>query len=138
MRPQITYFCDTSPKPEYDKKYWQHLLAKGKSMPLDENERREFNALWDKADETQRQASELNTRLAITSERVETLSRSMSEANGRNDARLKAIEVKLQELHKEVITMVVRYSTKGGLIDRWLPISIAVVAVLISAIKTTS
>ena len=138
MNPRTAHLCGITPKPSHDHQDWLYLLSKGKGMPLDTNERREFDALWDKADKTQNQVSDLVTRVAITTERVESIDRAMNEANGRNDARLAAIEQKLQELHKEVITMVVRYSTKGGLIDRWLPISIAFVAVVISAIKTTS
>ena len=130
-------FIKETPKTPHHDRDWLYMLAKGKIMALDENERREFDALWAKADKTHDEVAELKTRTAILSDRFESMERAMSERAGRNDARLSAIEKRLESLKEDMTTILVRYSTKGGLIDRWLPICIALVAVIISAISVS-
>ena len=102
-------------------------------MPLEPHEREEIDRLWTNYNATAATVREEQIRLRLFEERLERMGTDAAASNAQVAIQLDRLSKSVQGLRESVITMDVQKSPKGGLIDRWLPIFISLVAILVAA-----
>ena len=102
---------------------------------LNSNYRHELNKLWDKSDKLEAQVTELKVQTKHVTAKVEAMNDKMHESNGRLSAALSDLCAESKKLSDAVIRMDAENHTKGGMIDRWAPLAVGFVTLLLVGIQ---
>ena len=105
----------------------------GVVMPFDPHERDEVDRLWSEHNAAAKELRDQQIRLRLFEERLERMSNDAASSNGRVALQLDHLSEGVQALRDSILTMQVQKDTQGGLVDRWLPMIISLVAVLVAA-----
>lgn len=94
-------------------------------MPLEPHERAEIDRLWTEHNAQAAVLTDQQTRLRLFEERLERMSTDAANSNGKVEAQLTKLADNLLALDRSLNKFEVQQDTRGGLVDRWLPLLIS-------------
>lgn len=99
-------------------------------MSFEPHERHEIDRLWNEHNAQVAIVSEQQTRLRLLEERLSSMSTEAAKSSGAVGKQLDQLAQNVKALSNSILTFEVQQSTRGGLLDRWLPLCISGVCAL--------
>jgi hypothetical protein len=102
-------------------------------MPLEPHEREEIDRLWNEHNAAAVLLRDQQLRLHLFEDRLERMGADAAKSSAQVSMQLDHLSMTVQSLRESILKVRVRNDVKGGLIDRWLPMLISLVAILVAA-----